>query len=224
MSLTGPGLFFKASTPSRCLIPHDRFKQDEEWKSQISGNENCISLTAQTCLDGWFGTNCQYQCHCAGSAVCDKVDGSCSSGCHSDFFGPACQYNRIGFTASGLNWLTDNNDATCKTGSSQSVTVTLNTAIPLTWVRVVVTDADECCNVRLVNFKLTALSGASTDTIFTYDEPGTTQALYTVVPSPRISFPVSQVRFDLVSPNVILTLCEVLVYGGGCYRQKTQTK
>ncbi|GFR70822.1 multiple epidermal growth factor-like domains 10 [Elysia marginata] len=73
--------------------------------------------------------------------------------------------------------------------------------------------ADECCNVRLANFKLTALSGASTDTIFTYDEPGTTQALYTVVPSPRISFPVSQVRFDLVSTNAILTLCEVLVYG-----------
>ncbi|GFR70814.1 hypothetical protein ElyMa_000337500, partial [Elysia marginata] len=48
---------------------------------------------------------------------------------------------RIGFTASELNWLTDNNDATCKTGSSQSVTVTLNTAIPLTWVRVVLNDA-----------------------------------------------------------------------------------
>ncbi|GFS10513.1 hypothetical protein ElyMa_004811000, partial [Elysia marginata] len=34
MSLTGPGLFFKALTPSRCLIPHDRFKQDEKWKVQ----------------------------------------------------------------------------------------------------------------------------------------------------------------------------------------------
>ncbi|GFR77254.1 fibrinogen-related molecule [Elysia marginata] len=73
---------------------------------------------------------------------------------------------------------------------------------------------DACCNHRLENFKLTALSGASTDTPFTYNEPGTTRALYTVVPSPRISFPVSQVRFDLVSPNAILTLCEVLVYGG----------
>ncbi|GFS14716.1 multiple epidermal growth factor-like domains 10 [Elysia marginata] len=67
--------------------------------------------------------------------------------------------------------------------------------------------------MRLRNFKLTALSGASTDTPFTYDEPGTTQALYTVVPSPRISFPVSQVRFDLVAPKAMLTLCEVLVYG-----------
>ncbi|GFR75141.1 hypothetical protein ElyMa_002179900 [Elysia marginata] len=73
---------------------------------------------------------------------------------------------------------------------------------------------DACCNVRLENFKLTVLSGASTDTSFTYDEPGTTRALYTVVPSPRISFPVSQVRFDLVAPEAMLTLCEVLVYGG----------
>ncbi|KAK3762635.1 hypothetical protein RRG08_006857 [Elysia crispata] len=51
------------------------------------------ACTAQTpCTNGWFGPNCQYQCHCAGSAPCDKHDGSCSSGCHQDWFGPACQY------------------------------------------------------------------------------------------------------------------------------------
>ncbi|KAK3762850.1 hypothetical protein RRG08_014174 [Elysia crispata] len=52
------------------------------------------ACTAQTpcTTDGWFGRNCKYQCHCARSAACDKVDGSCSSGCHQDWFGPACQY------------------------------------------------------------------------------------------------------------------------------------
>ncbi|KAK3801336.1 hypothetical protein RRG08_049102 [Elysia crispata] len=44
------------------------------------------------CSVGWYGPNCKYQCHCAGSAPCDKHDGSCSSGCHQDWFGPACQY------------------------------------------------------------------------------------------------------------------------------------
>ncbi|KAK3767459.1 hypothetical protein RRG08_032134 [Elysia crispata] len=51
-------------------------------------------LTAQTpCItDGWFGSSYQYQCHCAGSAPCDTHDGTCSSGCHQDWFEPACQY------------------------------------------------------------------------------------------------------------------------------------
>ncbi|KAK3786162.1 hypothetical protein RRG08_038354 [Elysia crispata] len=44
------------------------------------------------CSVGWYGPNCQYQCHCAGSAPCDKHDGSCRSGCEKGWFGPACQY------------------------------------------------------------------------------------------------------------------------------------
>ncbi|KAK3785975.1 hypothetical protein RRG08_064111 [Elysia crispata] len=94
--------------------------------------------------DGWFGANCEYQCHCAGSAPCDKHDGSCSSGCHQDWFGPACQYARMGFTVNGnfnSGWLTDNKDTTCNRGTLRSVTVTLDTPIPLTWLRVVISDA-----------------------------------------------------------------------------------
>ncbi|KAK3796205.1 hypothetical protein RRG08_000323 [Elysia crispata] len=58
------------------------------------------ACTAQTpCIsDGWFGPDCQYECHCARSAPCDKVDGSCSSGCHQDWFGPACQYVNLALT------------------------------------------------------------------------------------------------------------------------------
>ncbi|KAK3786517.1 hypothetical protein RRG08_046412 [Elysia crispata] len=46
------------------------------------------------CENGWFGPDCQYQCHCVGSAPCGREDGSCSLGCHKDWFGPDCQYQR----------------------------------------------------------------------------------------------------------------------------------
>ncbi|KAK3757298.1 hypothetical protein RRG08_065093, partial [Elysia crispata] len=86
--------------------------------------------------DGWFGPDCQYQCHCAGSAPCDKHDGSCSSGCHQDWFGPACQYGgSIPFSLNILNL--------------RSVTVTLDTPIPLTWLRVVVSEAVHFSTVKI---------------------------------------------------------------------------
>ncbi|KAK3748456.1 hypothetical protein RRG08_025541 [Elysia crispata] len=109
---------------------------------------NCKRNNVETCLYGWFGPNCQYLCHCAGSAPCDKHDGSCSSGCHQDWFGPACQYGETltgssvrGTALSGEGWPLDNDDTTCNTRMSRSVTVTLDTPIPLTWVRVVLRDA-----------------------------------------------------------------------------------
>ena len=73
---------------------------------------------------------------------------------------------------------------------------------------------------RLAKFRLTVQQESSSSaTVYTYTEPDTAgQATYTVVPPPSdISFTVSQVRFDARSDGVgadILTLCEVLVYGG----------
>ncbi|KAK3731142.1 hypothetical protein RRG08_055853 [Elysia crispata] len=111
-----------------------------------------VSSGQTSCSKDWFGPTCQYQCHCAGSAPCDKHDGSCSSGCHQDWFGPACQYARMGFTVNGnfnSSWLTDNNDTTCNRENLRSVTVTLDTAIPLTWLRVVVSDAVDFKTVEI---------------------------------------------------------------------------
>ncbi|KAK3776994.1 hypothetical protein RRG08_001153 [Elysia crispata] len=71
-----------------------------------------------------------------------------------------------------------------------------------------------CCKDRLVNFTLTAQSDPSTATPYSYTDPGGPgQDSYTVVPSPRISFPVSLVRFDTADSTNILTLCEVFVFG-----------
>ncbi|GFR83855.1 receptor-type tyrosine-protein phosphatase kappa [Elysia marginata] len=41
---------------------------------------------------GRFGERCKYICHCADDSPCNPYDGTCSAGCHPDFFGPGCQY------------------------------------------------------------------------------------------------------------------------------------
>ena len=80
-------------------------------------------------------------------------------------------------------------------------------------------DCGQGCLERLIGFTLTAQSDPSTATPYSYTDPGGPgQDSYTVVPSPRISFPVSLVRFDTAHSTNILTLCEVFVYGGECYK------
>ncbi|KAK3774958.1 hypothetical protein RRG08_040546 [Elysia crispata] len=109
----------------------------------------CFSFNcAAQCDRGWFGNNCQYQCHCAGSAECDN-GGHCSSGCAENWFGPACQYVAMGFTVVGSNWLTDSDDSTCNDGTIRTIYAALDTPIPLTWVRVVVNDEAYIDQIRL---------------------------------------------------------------------------
>ncbi|GFS02949.1 fucolectin-related molecule [Elysia marginata] len=57
--------------------------------------------------------------------------------------------DRMGFSAGELEWLTDSNDESCNEGISKTVTVTLDTAIPLTWVRVVVKDGVSLRKIQL---------------------------------------------------------------------------
>ncbi|KAK3775566.1 hypothetical protein RRG08_063664 [Elysia crispata] len=71
-----------------------------------------------------------------------------------------------------------------------------------------------CCKDRLAGFTLTAQSDSSTTTPYSYtDSGGSGQDSYTVVPSPRISFSVSLVRFVTAHSTNILSLCEVFVFG-----------
>ncbi|KAK3801332.1 hypothetical protein RRG08_049098 [Elysia crispata] len=75
-------------------------------------------------------------------------------------------------------------------------------------------DCGKGCNDRLVGFTLTAQSDPSTATPHSYTDPGEpVQDSYTVVPSPRISFPVKRVKFVTGSSDKILTLCEVFIFG-----------
>ncbi|KAK3710015.1 hypothetical protein RRG08_064669 [Elysia crispata] len=73
----------------------------------------------------------------------------------------------------------------------------------------------DCCRDRLAGFTLTAQYVPSTATPYSYtDSGGPSQDSYTVVPSPRISFPVSLVRFVTAHSTKFLHLCEVFVFGG----------
>ncbi|KAK3739298.1 hypothetical protein RRG08_016698, partial [Elysia crispata] len=104
------------------------------------------------CSVGRYGPDCQYQCHCAGSDPCDKDNGSCSSGCHQDWFGPACQYESIGFKVlenSALDWLTDQNDTTCNDDKETPVYLTLKSPIPLGWSRIVVSSPARLRHIEL---------------------------------------------------------------------------
>ncbi|KAK3781802.1 hypothetical protein RRG08_026984 [Elysia crispata] len=104
------------------------------------------------CHVGRYGPSCQYQCHCAGSAPCDRHDGSCSSGCEKGWFGAACQYGSIGFTVlenSALDWLTDQNDTTCNDVKETPVFLTLKKPISLGWSRIVVSSPARLRDVKL---------------------------------------------------------------------------
>ncbi|KAK3738417.1 hypothetical protein RRG08_037054 [Elysia crispata] len=110
-----------------------------------------VALVSNTpcdgCEAGWFGSQCEFQCHCATEGECCGIqDGFCSSGCHPEWFGPGCQYFSMNFTAapgSASGWLTDRDDATCnqEEGGHQTITVTLDTPIPVSRIRVVLTNA-----------------------------------------------------------------------------------
>ena len=44
------------------------------------------------CADGYFGAQCQYQCHCADrSDICDKLTGQCRFDCAAGWTGTDCQ-------------------------------------------------------------------------------------------------------------------------------------
>ncbi|CAL1546989.1 unnamed protein product, partial [Lymnaea stagnalis] len=98
------------------------------------------------CQAGWFGTRCQFQCHCASS--CDVTTGQCQGGskCQHGWFGVACQYqdstsiNSATITAnvdlSSPNWITDRDDSTCNGDVNlKSIVVTWTDTIPITWLR-----------------------------------------------------------------------------------------
>ena len=48
------------------------------------------------CADGYFGAQCQHQCHCADAAdICDKSTGHCQLGCAAGWTGTDCQTGTI---------------------------------------------------------------------------------------------------------------------------------
>ncbi|CAL1532172.1 unnamed protein product [Lymnaea stagnalis] len=115
-----------------------------------------IGLGETACDTGWFGTNCEYKCHCApNTATCD-INGKCSAGkCASGWFGPACQYQdlfsqpQVATSSLTATILADRDDNTCLTTNTGNLTVTLNMIYPINWIRLVVKKPDQLHNITI---------------------------------------------------------------------------
>ncbi|CAL1534187.1 unnamed protein product [Lymnaea stagnalis] len=108
----------------------------------------------QDCPNEWFGSNCQYKCHCDSPLNCDRITGQClnTSKCARGWFGSACQYQDLKSDPSATittvppqtsyDWITDVNDATCNTDVRLSlVNVSWTTTLPFTWMRMTLNDS-----------------------------------------------------------------------------------
>ncbi|GFO15112.1 multiple epidermal growth factor-like domains protein 10 [Plakobranchus ocellatus] len=103
---------------------------------------------------GWFGNECQYQCHCMdGDKVCSRDTGECRGKCAQGWFGPACQYVVLNTkqNARQPTWLTDSdsNNQTCNDDYRQTVEVELETPQPISWLR------GTTQNIGMINLVLT---------------------------------------------------------------------
>ncbi|BFZ22081.1 hypothetical protein BsWGS_25120 [Bradybaena similaris] len=110
----------------------------------------CYPLMADldtACADGWFGDDCNLQCHCKISSVCDTETGSCPVGepCAPSYFGPGCQYVNWAFTDSDKRtpaFLRDEDVKTCNDNpSATSVTLTFGTPHRVIWFRMLLNEA-----------------------------------------------------------------------------------
>ncbi|KAH9490836.1 hypothetical protein Btru_033524 [Bulinus truncatus] len=110
----------------------------------------CNTVLNTDCDSGWFGSKCQFQCHC--SKGCDK-SGQCKDEekCVYGWFGYKCQYkDAISYiTAPSVNYsvntnvLGDSDDSTCLiTGTFETIILTLSPKIPFFFVRLVVANTD----------------------------------------------------------------------------------
>lgn len=59
-----------------------------EYFVELGINYICLCIV---CLNGIFGEGCNFICgYCYGNSVCDKVNGSCVSGCVLGWIGIVC--------------------------------------------------------------------------------------------------------------------------------------
>ncbi|KAH9489063.1 hypothetical protein Btru_059381 [Bulinus truncatus] len=102
---------------------------------------DCVQIEkiSAECSPGWFGSECQYLCHCNFSGRCD-FKGSCSTKCANGRFGTKCQYQNLALISGitlvttppmTIKWLKD--DASCNVDPDlKSVTLIWNTLLIVT--------------------------------------------------------------------------------------------
>ncbi|XP_059169890.1 uncharacterized protein LOC131951592 [Physella acuta] len=80
----------------------------------------CFCQVSTACQEGWFGSSCQYKCHCATDRC--HINGSCleNDKCQTGWFGANCQFQDLAVNGSVLlvpqgrsDLLQDGDDDTC---------------------------------------------------------------------------------------------------------------
>ncbi|KAH9491432.1 hypothetical protein Btru_032161 [Bulinus truncatus] len=101
------------------------------------------------CPNGWFGSKCQFQCHCDNSQC--PSDGQCIGRCAQGWFGESCQLQDLA-TVKGVSvvttptlaatpWMADKNNRTCHTRDNvQSITLTWDRHYFIYSVRIAISD------------------------------------------------------------------------------------
>ncbi|KAK3761900.1 hypothetical protein RRG08_000539 [Elysia crispata] len=85
---------------------------------------------------------------------------------------------------------------------------------PVEITRFIIENRRQCCQERLKNFSLTVYPVNDSYKPITYRGSDKVKTTYSVVPSPRISFPVRQVKItEGFNNEKFLTLCEVFIFG-----------
>ncbi|KAK0065110.1 cell death abnormality protein 1 [Biomphalaria pfeifferi] len=105
----------------------------------------CVLVTTKACTLGWFGSKCQFMCHCSAFGICDDT-GRCLTKCDNGWFGQSCQYQDLatipGATITAvpqqktLTWLTDRDETTCNQSANlTTIQISWDTSFPFTWLR-----------------------------------------------------------------------------------------
>ncbi|XP_059168915.1 receptor-type tyrosine-protein phosphatase epsilon-like [Physella acuta] len=108
------------------------------------------------CDQGWFGSNCQFKCHCKQRNMCSD-QGQCSNGgkCDDEWFGPSCQYYDLARSrdlntakTTDIQTVTDGDDLTCQPVVS-NMTFTWTNSYLITWIRIITSNSDHVMNVSV---------------------------------------------------------------------------
>ena len=76
----------------QCAPSNFGFSPSTVWtKAGCAGQFGVCVDYMDACIDGYFGHYCAFSCACKGGEVCNKITGSCPSGCRDNRWGPGCQ-------------------------------------------------------------------------------------------------------------------------------------
>ncbi|XP_059168906.1 cell death abnormality protein 1-like [Physella acuta] len=109
---------------------------------------------ASGCNTGWFGSSCQYKCHCTNNRCDDQGLCLAGSSCERGWFGPLCQYQDLATLNAVLvpesSNIVDGQDVTWT--SLQNVTIRWSVEYRVKWIQIVMGDTSSIKDV-LVTFR-----------------------------------------------------------------------